>query len=149
MPRHEDKYLGLDVPRLWEDRSITAFAAPSDAKRDGTANMVVTRDKPAAGESLDDYVARQLSELATSRDGFEQRERQTIDIGGTRAWLVMCASHGTAGALDQRLVFAPLSDGQIMCLTLTTPRADAAQMGPLFDHIVRSLTLEPTSGQRS
>jgi hypothetical protein len=144
MSRHEDKFVGFDVPRLWEDRSIIAFAAPSDSKRDGTANLVVTRDTPAPGETLDAYVDRQLFELSGSRDGFEQRDKQAVEISGKPGWIIHFASHGTSGPLEQRLVFAPLSDGQMLCITMTAPRADAPQLIPLFDHIVRSIALEPS-----
>ena len=148
MPRHQDHFIGFDYPRLWEDRSIIAFSAPGEEKREGAANLVVTRDAPQDHENLDDYVKRQEVALSHDRDGYERIDKQKLELDGRPAWSLSFRSLGGGTHLDQRLVFTRLDDGQMLCLTMTAPRADAAQMAPLFDHIVRSITF-PSEGGNS
>jgi hypothetical protein len=48
---YEDKDITLTVPDHWDDRSVIAFSAPKDPKTSMVPNIVMTREKPNAGET--------------------------------------------------------------------------------------------------
>jgi hypothetical protein len=83
--RYEDKDIALDVPDHWDDRSVIAFSAPPDEKKQLVPNVVITREKPNAGEDLDAYANRQLVQNAKTVNKFKLLSHSKIALGGAPA----------------------------------------------------------------
>lgn len=139
MARHEDRYISFDLPRNWEDRSVVAYAAPTEPNRSANANLVVTRDQLEGDQQLSTYVDEQIAKLKHRLSGFVMRKRHDHAIDDFPASIVEFGSSGSAGPLEQQLIVVQLPERVALSMTLTAPRPDADQLKPLFDRIASSL----------
>ena len=144
MPRHEQRDISFDVPRHWDDKTITAYAAPAAPGQSVAANLVMTRDALRDGETLAHYADRQLAEMAKRLDGFELSRRDDLVIGGAPAVSIRFGSRGDKGPLEQRLVVVEGRRRGVYCFTATTSKADADQNNPLFDRMLSTIRLAPS-----
>jgi hypothetical protein len=148
MPRHQQGNVSFEVPRHWEDKTIVAFAAPAAAGQPASASFVMTRDTLGESDTLASYADRQLAELSQRVDGFELQSKRDTTIGGARAVAMRFTSKALAGPLVQRLVVVEDRRRAVVCFTATAPRADAAQLDPLFDRMLSGVRfLEPTRSE--
>lgn len=143
MPRHHQGNVSFEVPRHWEDKTIVAFSAPSRPGQSTAASFVMTRDTLGAADALASYADRQLAELSKRVDGFELIERRDLQVSGAPAVSLRFTSKALAGPLVQRLVVIEDRRRAVVCITATAPRADAAQMEPLFDRMIAGVRLDP------
>lgn len=143
MPRHHQGNVSFEVPRHWEDRTIVAFSAPARPGQSTAASFVMTRDALGASDTLASYADRQLAELSKRVDGFELVERRDLQVSGAPAVALRFTSKALAGPLVQRLVVIEDRRRAVVCITATAPRADAAQMEPLFDRMIAGVRLDP------
>jgi len=141
MPRFENKDVTFDVPRDWEDRSVTAFAVPAKPGQQTAANLVMTRDTLAPGEDIRRYGDRQLVELAKRLEGFVFHGRHEITLDGQPALELRFGWGGQSGPLEQRLVFVAGSKPLVMSFTATMAKSEAPRLNPLFDRIFASVKL--------
>ncbi len=139
MPRHQQGNVSIEVPRHWEDKTIVAFAAPSRPGQSTSASFVMTRDTLADADTLSSYSDRQLAELSQRVDGFELVDKKDTTIGGARAVVMRFTSKALAGPLLQRLVVVEDKRRALVCFTATAPKADAAQLEPLFDRMLAGI----------
>lgn len=147
MPRHNQGNLSFDVPRHWEDKTIVAFSAPSRPGQSTSASFVMTRDTLADADTLASYADRQLAELSGRVDGFELLEKRDLPVAGARAVSLRFTSKALAGPLVQRLVLIEDKRRAVVCLTATAPKADAAQLEPLFDRMLASVRFAQPAGE--
>lgn len=136
MPRHTQGNVSFEVPRHWEDKTIVAFAAPSRPGQSTAASFVMTRDSLTETDTLATYADRQLAELSQRTTGFELLDKREIQVGGARAFSLRFTSKALAGPLVQRLVLVEDRRRAVVCFTATAPKADAAQLEPLFDRML-------------
>lgn len=141
MPRHQQGNISFEVPRHWQDRTIVAFAAPSRPGVSTAASFVMTRDSLTETDTLATYADRQLAELSKRVDGFELVEKRETTIGGARAVSLRFTSKALAGPLLQRLVIVEDRRRAVACFTATAPKADGAQLEPLFDRMLAGIRL--------
>jgi hypothetical protein len=141
MPKHEDALVSFEVPRDWRDRTVVAYAAPPKAGQLTSANLVMTRDEIPDDESFEQYVERQLLALEERMKGFVLEARDEDEVAGRPAVVLTFGSSGVDGPLAQRLTILPLPGRRVVSITVTAPVKDAAQLAPLFDRIISSLTL--------
>lgn len=146
MPRHTQGNLSFDVPRHWEDKTIVAFAAPARPGQSTSASFVMTRDSLGDADTLASYADRQLAELSQRVDGFELIEKREAPVAGARAFSLRFTSKALAGPLIQRLVVIEDRRRSVVCLTATAPRADAAQLEPLFDRMLAGVRFSQGEG---
>jgi hypothetical protein len=147
MPRHQQGNVSFEVPRHWEDKTIVAFSAPSRPGQSTSASFVMTRDALGDADTLATYADRQLAELSQRVDGFELIEKRDTSIGGARAFSIRFSSKALAGPLVQRLVVIEDRRRAVVCFTATAPKADAAQLDPLFDRMLAGVRIaEPGEG---
>lgn len=142
MPRHQQGNVSFEVPRHWEDRTIVAFSAPSRPGQSTAASFVMTRDALADGDTLATYADRQLAELSKRVDGFELVEKKDTTVGGARAVSMRFTSKALAGPLVQRLVVLEDKRRAVVCFTATAPKADSAQLDPLFERMIAGVRFE-------
>jgi hypothetical protein len=142
MPRRQQGNVSFEIPRHWEDRTIVAFSAPSRPGQSTAASFVMTRDALAGADTLATYADRQLAELSKRVDGFELTDKRESQVGGARAVSVRFTSKALAGPLVQRLVIVEDRRRAVVCFTATAPKADAAQLEPLFDRMIAGVRFE-------
>lgn len=142
MPRHQQGNVTFEVPRHWDDKTIVAFSAPSRPGQSTAASFVMTRDSLQDADTLATYADRQLAELSKRVDGFELIEKRELQVAGARAVSLRFTSKALAGPLLQRLVIVEDRRRAVVCFTATAPRADAAQMDPLFDRMITGVRFE-------
>lgn len=82
---YQDRDVAFKVPDHWDDRSVIAFSAPKDPKKPVAPNVVVTREKPNHGESLDEYANRQLVQNAKTVNRFRLLSHVKTTLGGAPA----------------------------------------------------------------
>jgi hypothetical protein len=141
MPRFETSNVAFDVPRDWEDRSVTAFMAPMKPGQQGkVTNLVMTRDKLAPGEDLQRYVDRQFGEIKKHLDDFRLHQRVERPVGGLPGVELRFAWSGHGGPLEQRLLFVLGREQAVITFTATMPRGEGARQNPVFDRIFASIT---------
>lgn len=68
----------LDIPAGLVDRSINMLMAPPG---EAGFSLIVSRDRLETGETLDDFIDRQLKELARQVDQFTEISRQPATPG--------------------------------------------------------------------
>ncbi|MFO0590535.1 MAG: DcrB-related protein [Polyangiaceae bacterium] len=139
MPRHQQGNVSFEVPRHWEDKTIVAFSAPARPGQSTSASFVMTRDSLTDSDTLASYADRQLAELSQRVDGFELVDKKDTSVGGARAVQMRFTSKALAGPLLQRLVVVEDKRRAVVCFTATAPKADAAQMEPLFDRMLSGI----------
>ena len=144
MARQLHKALSFDIPEGWEDRTLTAFAAPVRPGKTAQPNVVITQEALPGGQSLRTYATRQLTTLAKGLPEFELEETRDANIAGHPAIDVRFTWQGDKGPLVQRQLMLAHRD-VVYNITLSTPRADAAAMASLFDGIVTSLSIPGAS----
>src|SRR5262245_30435489 len=106
--RHEAKGLSFSVPDTWQDRTVVAYAAPSEPGKLSAANMVVTTDVLGAGETLRTYSSRQVMNLAGLLEGLELMEHREVNVGGVPAVKLVMAWTSPSGRVVQQLVLVAI-----------------------------------------
>lgn len=145
MARYQDKDVRFDAPLDWEDRTIVSFSAPRRAEQPVTPNLVVTRDvldDPRV--SLDAYAERQFVELARRLRELEFVDRKTTQVGGAPAIEFRFKQKSVLGLLEQRMIMFRKGDKQLT-ITTTVAASEAEQQDPLFDRIIATFDLDPSS----
>ena len=142
MPRHQTGNVSFEVPRHWEDKTIVAFSAPSRPGQSTAASFVMTRDTLADSDTLASYADRQLTELAQRLDAFELVDKRETTVSGAKAIAMRFTSKALPGPLLQRLIVVEDRRRAVVCFTATAPKADAAQLEPLFDRMVAGIRFE-------
>jgi hypothetical protein len=137
--RFENKEVGFDLPRDWDDRSVVAFAAPEREGAAVAANVVMTRDALGAGETLGAYADRQLVELAQRLDGFELRARREFKLAGHDAIELAFGWQGEAAPLEQRMMLVANRKRVVMSFTATSARSEMQKNDAVFDRIFSSI----------
>jgi hypothetical protein len=139
MPRYQSADLKFDVPADWQDRTITAFAAPPKPGRKVVPNLVLTREAGDGRESVTAYADRQLVEFAKRLDDFELEQRRERPLGGLPAVELTFTWHNPLGVLRQRQLCVLLRGHTVLNLTLSALAEDFAAVEPAFDAILASL----------
>ncbi|MBM4373689.1 MAG: hypothetical protein FJ095_01295 [Deltaproteobacteria bacterium] len=143
MARYPGPPLSFDYPRDWLDRTEVRFEAPPRPGVDGVRSpggLSCTRATLAADESLERHVERALAAFA-QREGFLAREVSPLEVDGRRSLLCRYASVEGGVPLEHRAVYVPLAERGVAVLTMSAPRLELAQMEPLFERMLSSVTV--------
>ena len=141
--RYETREVSFDVPRDWDDKTIVAFAAPIEAGKEVTSNVVLTRDNLGTSDSIANYSDKQIVEMAKRLPGFELEHRKDVQVGDVPAVEMRYSWKGAHGlTVEQRVVMVAVRK-KVFNLTSTAPRGDMKKLGPIFDRIFSSLKLDP------
>ncbi|MBC7796092.1 MAG: DUF1795 domain-containing protein [Pyrinomonadaceae bacterium] len=106
----------FDLPDDWVDRTLHVFA-PSDSP-DAEWNIVVSRDEKPDGETLEDYVSRQLGEMPKALRQFKVMRDEETMLDGVPAREVETTWLGENGTLRQRQIIA-IHKNRAIVFTLT------------------------------
>jgi len=139
MPRHEDATVSFDVPRLWDDRTIVAYRAPTDG--DAVApNVVVTREQLPPDADFVTFADNQVDEVARQLDGFVLHGTRELQVDGLPAVAVGFTSEDQGELVAQRMTMVQLPGSRVITITMTAAQADLAQVAPLFERILGSFS---------
>lgn len=81
-------------------------------------NIVVSRDKLSAGETLSDYLDKQLAEMPQALPRFRLQSDEETTIDGVRAREVVSTWIGDGGTVRQKQVVM-VKDGKSLVFTFT------------------------------
>jgi hypothetical protein len=111
------------LPTGYEDRTVNSFV-PANPQRD--PNLGISRDWLLDGETLSDYVARQLALVKKKLPGYEASPPTAVGLGsGTHgvAGLAVQASYRSGSLIvHQRQAAFALSTKRVLVFTLSSPR---------------------------
>jgi hypothetical protein len=142
MARHHDPLLSFDVPRDWVDRSEVRYEMPArtaDEKSPGRA--VLARDRLRADEDLRAYVERRLAEIAAAGEGFVLRAVEPGAADQRPAVNMRYATVEDGVPCEHRALAVQLAEDVVATLTLSAARTELAQLEPLFDRMLSSVSV--------
>ena len=142
MARYQGADASFDVPNDWDDKSIVAFSAPAKPNT-LVPNVVLTKDKMKADESLDQYVDRTIVDMARQLAAFKLIAKDERDVAGARGLELKFSWNGSAGrTVIQRIVMAAGAGRTVVGLNVTCDQNDAKKLEPISDRIVASFKVQ-------
>ncbi|MDQ2746658.1 MAG: DUF1795 domain-containing protein [Acidobacteriota bacterium] len=106
----------FDLPDEWMDRSMNIFTP--DASDTPEWNIVVSRDKLDEGETLEDYLEKQLEEMPKALPRFQLKSNEEITVDDYPARKVISTWIGEKGTLRQKQIVL-VKDGKSLVFTFT------------------------------
>jgi hypothetical protein len=151
MPQHQDKDVSFETPQNWVDRTIVAYAAPSDDKgREAAPNFVMTRERMREGDSLRSHADRQLLELGRLLKDFDLLESKETVLGGQPAVFLRYTWMGHYGRLSQTVTIVerehPERGRVAASFTTTSKTEDAPKTTAVFADILKSVKFDGSGG---
>ncbi len=139
MARYQGADATFDVPNDWEDKSIVAFSAPAKPST-LVPNVVLTKDKLKANESLEQYVDRTIVDMARQLAAFKLVSKEEQPLGSERGIEIRFTWNGSAGkTVSQRILMALGPGKTVVGLNVTCDQNDAKKLEPISDRIMQSL----------
>ena len=139
MAREAHRDLLFEVPDEWEDKSITAFAAPGEPGSPIQRSVVVTREPLPKGTSLRTFAGRQMTNVGKALPGFQLQGSRDEIVGGRPAVTYDFSWEGDSGPLAQRQVLVGV-DEKVYCITYSIHRAEVAKAMPAFERLLSTVT---------
>lgn len=128
--------LSFDVPEGLVDQSMVVLV-----NEESLALTVAREVRAFSGgiTSLKDYVDEAIKELQGSVTGYalQQREERTVN-GKSALVLVQAATTPEGQAVAQRQAYLDVA-GDIVVVTVTAPKKDAAKAAEVFDRLLTSM----------
>ena len=143
MPRYETPEVSFDAPNDWEDKTVVAFSAPP---KPGAIvpNVVLTKDKLKAGETLQAYSDRTVVDMVKNLAGFKLIEKEERAIGEVVGVEIKFSWKGSSGkAILQHMVIAQSGGPNVVGLNVTCDLADAKKVEPIAQRILASFKVTP------
>jgi len=127
------------VTKGWEDKTVTGLSFPVGSKQP-TATFAVTRDaQGGAGRTLQQYVDRQMIELAKACARFDLVEREEATVDGEPAQRVTFSWRTPDGiVVQQQQTIVKLATGVMLTFTATAPRNKFKDHAARFHSFVES-----------
>lgn len=129
-------------PSGYEDRTVNTFV-PADPQRE--PNLSIARDRFAPGETLADYVTRQVAMLKKKLPGYKAEPPVAIVLAGaSRSGLLVQASYRSgASTVHQRQAALALNAERALVFTMSSPRPIDAAADALWRGWLAGVELEP------
>ncbi len=125
----------LDLPDNWSDRTMNIFTP--DESENPEWNIVVSRDKLGAGETLSDYLDKQLAEMPNALPRFRLQSDEEKTIDGTPAREVVSTWIGDGGTVRQKQVVM-VKDGKSLVFTFTVLERLYSNYSKVLDDFLKS-----------
>jgi hypothetical protein len=129
-------------PPGYEDRTVNSFV-PADPRRE--PNLSISRDRFTAGESLADYVSRQVAALKKKLPGYKAEPVVRIELAGSGLSGLLARASYRSGAttVHQRQAVFAISDERALVFTMSSPRPLDAAADALWTAWLAGVELEP------
>lgn len=129
------------VPGAWRDQSLNVFKIPSEGGgRD--ASFVISRDPTRGGTPFDEYLARQEAQCREALPGFQLKQRDRFDFGGSVAGWLEFTWRNQGEEMLQRQVFIDRGPAILIC-TLSAYPGDLARLDAPWRAVMNSFRLQP------
>ena len=126
----------MEVPKGWEDKTVNGLSFPVGSKQP-SASFTITRDTLKGGQTLAEYVDKQLVDMAKSCPRFELLKRNDVTVDEESAIQVEFTWKTPDGLIvhQQQTVF-PLPSRVVLTLTATAPKDKFKQHAAAFQSFV-------------
>lgn len=142
MQSSNNGYFELAIPDGWEDRSMITWVAPPSARYKVLPNILISKGKMLANETLSDFVNRQLKELMAKVRTFNLIRRGDVQLAGRPAVELAFSMKPQGIVLAQRQIFfnPPGDPGTVHTVVATSAKDDWATLEADFERIFQSLS---------
>ena len=128
----------FDLPDDWADRSMNIFTP--DESENPEWNIVISRDKLESGETLDEYLNKQLEEMPKALPRFRVETNEEISVNNYPARRVVSTWIGEKGTLRQKqIVF--VKDNKSLVFTFTVLERLYRKYESVLDEFIASFNL--------
>ncbi|MBD1229504.1 DUF1795 domain-containing protein [Xenorhabdus griffiniae] len=107
----------LTLPAGWRDESMHVFVLPDDSG----VNLVINRTPVPAGADRQAYYEQTLAQFVTHLPGYQEHQRQQIDLSGDTAWRLDYQWQSPEGEMHQTVVLQ-IRGSQLLAFNLTSPQ---------------------------
>jgi hypothetical protein len=116
---------------------------PADPQRE--PNLSIARDRFAGGETLPEYVARQVAVLKKKLPGYKAEPAVAVAVGaeGRPGLRVQASYRSGATTVHQRQAVVALSAGRALVFTMSSPRPIDPAADALWTAWLAGVELEP------
>jgi hypothetical protein len=137
---HQDPDISFQIPDNWQNKCITAFAAPLEPGQTIAPNVVVTRDLLPPDRTARDYADSQLVELSKRLEAFTLRKRNEFVLQGhVPAVALDFTWRSNVAVLRQWTLFYSAQPGQVLSMVFTALETDFPQIENQFAALVNSI----------
>ena len=91
--------LPIDVPGIWEDKTIHVLRLPSDGH--ATGSLVITREVLPLGMEVPDYIGAEIKRMADTLPDFADMGRTPVAWEDVEGEATMTRWRSTEGLMDQ------------------------------------------------
>jgi hypothetical protein len=146
MARREEAGLSIDLLDDWVDRSMIMYTAPEQPGQPATPTLVVTRDLPRDGESLQTFADRHLLTMADKFAEFELlgSGNRTLGEGKYPAVFLRFRWRLPVGLIEQTLIFAEshgVSGREVRMFATSALAGQAEQEVARFESMLKTVRL--------
>ena len=128
----------IELPDEWIDRTMNVFTP--DTSENPEWNIVVSRDKLDEGETLGDYLDKQLAEMPKALPRFRVQSNEEITVNDYPARKVVSTWIGEKGTLRQKqIVF--VRDGKSLVFTFTVLERLNHKYDSVLDKFIKSFNV--------
>lgn len=136
---HGNEFL-ISLPEVLKDKTVNVFALSDDGPSD--FSVVISRERPQAGETLERFTERVTAALISRLPLFHVEKREVIRVDGQPAILLDYTWQSKEGKTFQRLVTVPAkAQGVMLLLTATTREKLGARWEALFEEFLAGFRL--------
>jgi hypothetical protein len=128
----------FELPDAWVDRTMHIFT-PDDTETPDW-NIVVSRDKLEAGETLSGYLDKQLAEMPKALSRFRLISNEEIAVGDIPARQVVSTWIGDGGTVRQKQVVFAVK-GQSLVFTFTVLERAYQKYETILDDFLQTFAL--------
>lgn len=125
----------LDLPDKWSDRTMNIFTP--DETENPEWNIVVSRDRLGEGETLSDYLDKQLAEMPQALPRFRLQSDEETIVDGTPAREVVSTWIGDGGTVRQKQVVM-VKDDKSLVFTFTVLDRLYSNHSKVLDEFLKS-----------
>jgi hypothetical protein len=137
--------VSVPPPVGWFDKTMIVHAAPLGPGETMAANIVVSRDACAAGESFPAYCQRQRDTFTGSLPGCGLHGQQQGQIGGRAAERIELEWAATPGWLRQMVTFIDAGQGIVVSFAASAPSSSFEAYRALFEESLSRLQITEAS----
>ena len=136
----------LPRPADWHDKTMIVYSAPAGPASAMAANIVVSRDALAEGETFREYCNRQVEAFRANLPHFHREAEGPGRVHDRDAFTIVFTWGSAAGVLRQRVFFISAESGVVVSYAATAAEADFAAHEPVFQQSLAGLTISPAVG---
>ena len=134
--------LPLDVPEVWEDKTIHVLRLPGDGH--AAASLVITREALPLGMDVEDYVGAELDRLKATLPEFALVDRVPVAWSDVAGEALLTRWRSSEGPMDQIIACRRSQGRRLLIFTATHPKP---MPSAAYEALMKAITgFEPRLG---